>query len=336
MNRPEQRIVQRLNDFLTLEESDNKENHDNHYNFSVLCLTFTSLRLLIIIWLACITHSATSQDHEWWANNVQWDGKTHWSTYIISKPAFMGPNALPIPELSLGHVPRSSSYTMEGQFHTMRGDQTFNSVLRGLYAVTPGKIALEAVWIPVEYSAVSHELKTERKTFHAFYNQRWATGDLYLQTYLQLLKEEGRKAGLMLRLGYRFPTSNMQGAARFTDAPGYYADLSSRIRLADKWHVSFMSGLYVWQTNQDDFVQNDAFLFGSGISRQMGSFNMDLHVRGYLGYLGAGDDPMAAALRCSYKKNDWEWRVGLQQGFLDFRYSSVTIGLTRVFALNDH
>jgi len=287
------------------------------------------MRLLIIIWLACVSYSAVSQDHDWWANNVQWDGKAHWSTYIMSKPVFMGPNALPIPDLSSGTAPRSSSFSMEGQFHTRRGDQTFNAVLRGLYAVTPGKIALEAIWIPAEYSVVSHELKTERKTFHAFYNQRWATGDLYLQTCLQLLKEEGRKAGLMLRVGYRFPTSNMQGAARFTDAPGYYADLSSRVRLNDHWHVSFMSGLYVWQTNQDDFVQNDAFLFGSGISRQAGAITIDLNVRGYLGYLGSGDDPLATALRVSYKKNDWEWRAGLQQGFLDLKYSSVHVGITR-------
>jgi hypothetical protein len=248
----------------------------------------------------------------------------------MSKPAFMGANALPVPDLSTGNAPQVSSFSMEGQYHTMPGDRTFNTVIRGLYAVAPGKIALEAIWIPAEYSVVSHELKTERKIFHAFYHQRWATGDLYLQTYLQLIREKHQRPGLMLRVGYRFPTSNMQGAARFTDAPGYYTDLSTRVRLAEKWHVSFMSGFYVWQTNQDDFVQNDAFLFGSGISRQAGSWNIELNSRAYLGYLGSGDDPIAASLRVSYKKNDWEWRAGFQEGFLDLKYRSVQVGITRL------
>lgn len=261
---------------------------------------------------------------------MQWDGKAHWSTYITSKPSLMGPNALPIPDLSTGSVPKISSVSMDGQFHCMKGDQTLNAVIKGTYAVTPGKIALELIWIPVEYAVVSHALKTERKVFHTFYNNRWATGDLYLHTHLQLMKEEGRKAGLLLRVGYRFPSSNMQGAARFTDAPGYYADLSSRFRLCQQWSLSIMSGIYVWQTNRDDYLQDDAFLFGTGITRQIGPIDLDLNFRGYLGYLGNGDDPLAASIRIAYKKNNWQWRAAFQQGFLDLKYNTVAIGLTRL------
>ena len=91
-----------------------------------------------------------------------------------------------------------------------------------------------------------------------------------------------------------------------------------------------MSGFYVWQTNRDDYLQDDAFLFGSGITRKLGSIDLDLNFRGYLGYMGSGDDPLAASMRFSYSKNNWQWRAALQQGFLDLKYTSVNMGLTRL------
>ena len=271
-----------------------------------------------------------SQDHQWWADNVQWDGKSHWSTYIISMPRYLGPNALPIPELSWGKVPERSSLGWELQGHFAEGDRTGNALLRGVYTVTPGKIALEAFWIPVEYAVVSHEKKTERRVFHRFYDRRWATGDVYIQTTLQLFK--GAKGnGPVLRIGQRMPASNMQGAARFTDAPGFYVDLSRSVELGRYWRLSGMGGVYIWQTNRDDQFQNDAFIFGAGLSRAFGPLQMDLSFRVYLGYMGKGDDPLAAAARFSFVDKNWNGQITVQQGLLDLRYSTIGAGIIRLF-----
>jgi hypothetical protein len=273
---------------------------------------------------------AFPQDHQWWADNVQWDGKSHWSTYIISMPKYLGPNALPIPELSWGKVAERSSVGWELQGHFMEGDRTGNAILRGVYSITPGKIALEAFWLPVEYAVVSHENKTARKVFHRFYERRWASGDVYVQTTLQLLKgAEGE--GFMFRLGHRLPASNMQGAARFTDAPGFYGDLSKSVELGGHWRLAAMAGLYVWQTNRDDQFQNDAFLFGAGVSRGFGPLQVDLSFRGYLGYMGRGDDPLAAAVRFCFKGKSWNGQITVQQGFLDLQYSTLGFGICRMF-----
>ncbi len=279
--------------------------------------------------LVTFSSVASSQDHQWWADNVQWDGKSHWSSYIISMPRYLGPNALPIPELSWGNVPEHSTLGWELQGHFMRGDRTANAVLRGVYRVTPGKIALEAFWIPAEYAVVSHERKTERRVFHRFYDRRWATGDVYVQTTLQLFKG-GNKEGFMLRIGQRMPASNMQGAARFTDAPGFYSDLSKSMELGGDWCLAGMAGVYIWQTNRDDQFQNDALLFGAGLSRSFGPVQMDLSFRGYLGYMGSGDDPLAAAARILFSGERWNGRFTLQQGFLDLRYTTLSFGVWRM------
>lgn len=292
-------------------------------------------RGLITLLLAALTHLLPAQDHDWWAANVQWDGKTHWSTYIISKPRYLGPNGLPIPELVNGKTPERSLIAMEGQAHFSRGDQTLNPWLRAMYSVTPGKIALELLWIPVEYAHVSHAVKTERRVFHHFYDRRWATGDVYVQTYLQLMRQEKRGLDLMLRMSSRLPASNMQGAARFTDAPGYSMDLSAGSNLSRHWRIMGMAGLYVWQTNQDDQFQNDAFLFGAGTAWTGGPWQLELGCRGYLGYMGAGDDPIALSIQGGYTAKRWGWKLGLQQGFRDLRYATVQVGVQHFFEEKD-
>ena len=299
-----------------------------------MLLFLIPMRLLISIFFTSITHLAFSQDHDWWAKNVQWDNQSSWTTYINFKPRYLGPNALPIPELSGGEVPSKSSLSIQSQSHFMKGDHTYNTLMKGLYEVMPGRIALEIMWIPVEYSVVSHKLKTERNVFWRFYNNRWASGDVFLQTYLQLLKSEGRQMGLMLRIGHRLPSSTMLGAARFTDAPGYYFDLSSALQLPNRFKLLTMAGFYVWQTNSVDYYQNDAFLFGLGLVRSFGAFNLEANFRGYLGYLGRGDDPLAAALTSTYTHGKWQWRLGFQQGFLDLRYTTINFGITRFLDSN--
>lgn len=292
------------------------------------------MKLLFNLFFALVAHTALSQDHDWWAQNVQWDNQSSWTTYINFKPRYLGPNALPIPELSGGEVPSKSFISIEGQSHFMKGDHTCNNWVRGLYEVMPGRIALEIMWIPTEYSVVSHELKTERNVFWRFYNNRWASGDVFLQTYLQLIKSESRKMGLMLRMGHRLPSSTMLGAARFTDAPGYYFDLSSALKMPNRFRLITMAGFYVWHTNSVDHYQNDAFLFGVGLTRNFGALNIEANFRGYLGYMGNGDDPLAAALTGTYNRGEWQWRLGVQQGFLDLRYTSVNVGAKRFLNLN--
>ena len=269
---------------------------------------------------------AASQDHAWWADNVGWDGISHWKYYLIFSPAYLGPNALPIPDMSGGLTPAVHSLSLESHAHLRRGEQTLNAYIRGCYAAVPEKIAFSLEFLPVEWFAVSHALKTERRVFHRNYHERCATGDVYAHTWLQLSRQEQGFADVALRVGYRFPTSNGVGSARFTDSPGYHFDLSlGRSRAA--WRFFGMLGFLVWQTNTYTHVQNDALLCGVGSSWGHAAWSVEGSLRAYFGYLQNGDDPTAARVVLTRTGSPLGWRIGLEQGLLDFRYSSAFMGL---------
>ena len=134
----------------------------------------------------------------------------------------------------------------------------------------------------------------------------------------------------------------MQGMARFTDAPGYYFDLSAGRDLSfgtKKIRFMAMLGFYVWQTNSDTRVQNDAFLFGLGGRYPFGSFILESHVRGYVGYLNHGDHPIVWKTQLSRdlgRSHPLGKPIGLefsyQLGLHDFQYHSFELGV--VYGLN--
>lgn len=271
-----------------------------------------------------------SQGHDWWANNVDWDGSSHWSTYIISSPRFLGPNALPIPIQNNGVLLKNSQLELAANAHFADGDQTYNPKLSLDYVLVPEKVAFQLSWVPIEYFQTSHEWKTERRTFHTFYEDQTATGDVYLHTNVQLLQDDLHFANARLRIGYRFASSSKQGAARFTDAPGYYFDLgTSKDFKTNKihWRPSLMLGFFVWQTNLDDQFQNDAFLYGLGLEMMTHKLALNISYRGYLGYLDNGDKPTVLDFRITRTLAELKLFLGAGIGFADNLYDRLELGI---------
>lgn len=279
-----------------------------------------------------------AQGHYWWADNVAWDGVTHWSEYIVYGPRFMGPNAMPIPRLSSGRIKQEHAFSLGLSSHHSEGDKTQNLQMEGTYIIVRDKVSFDFHWVPKEFFQVSPEVKTARKTFHTFYDARTASGDFYLNTNIQLARRE--RFGLSARLGYKFPTSTMQGAARFTDSPGYYADLSTCVKLnTDDQPTNFnligMLGFYAWQTNKDEQFQNDALLAGIGVQRDGTFLDLEAHVRGYWGYLNIGDQPIICELNASHRMKRLGISMILAKGLQDFPFTSFSLLLTRFFDLKD-
>ncbi len=281
---------------------------------------------LSIAFLFLFYYQTLAQGHDWWANNVDWDGSTHWSRYIIASPDLMGPNALPIPDLDDGRIQNEHFFKFSAWAHLSKGDHTFNPRLQFTYAMVPERISFDLFMVPVEYFNMSHEKKTERRTFHVFYDRKLAIGDLYLHTNIQLTK---KKWDSRLRLGFKYASSSMQGMARFTDAPGYYFDLSAGKDLplgVRKIRFMIMAGFYVWQTNSDTRFQNDAFLFGLGGRYCLGKFMLESHIRGYAGYLNHGDHPIVWKTQVSRERKPFRFELGYQRGLHDFDYHSLELG----------
>jgi hypothetical protein len=288
------------------------------------------MKKYFLIIMVLLAEHVQSQDFNWWAKLVDWDGVTPWQRYIKTNPAYMGANALPVPFITNGSIDSVNSIGITTNFHFSKGDNTQNLAVYGNYCLVKDVISFDFYWVPYERFQMSHAIKEERHVFSHYYYENSAQGEIHLNTNIQLLRKLRDHVHLALRIGYRLPTSNGLGSARFTDAPGYYFDLSAAkpFNRESRWKLIGMTGLYVWQTNLDGRRQNDAFLFGGGIEWNPSRWHIQLYGSGYLGYMDdMGDKPVLVRAGIERKGKRWNQLLRFQQGISNFDYSSIEAGL---------
>jgi hypothetical protein len=246
----------------------------------------------------------------------------------------MGPNALPIQLQNDGLIAQRNTLLLSGNFHFTEGDQTQNPRLSFDYILVPEVISFQLSMVPFEHFSMSHAIKTERKIFHLFYDREFAIGDVQLHTNIQILEQVKHAINARLRIAYRFPTSSLQGAARFTDAPGYYFDIGLGKAFAKnnfQIYPSIMMGFYVWQTNRADQFQNDAFLYGAAIDLKWKAYRIHSSFRGYAGYLDDGDRPATVDMQFARQFSDFEVFLGGGIGLWDNLYDRLELGANYQF-----
>ena len=296
------------------------------------------MRIFSVTILCCFVLSSRAQSFTWWANVVHWDGITPWERYIKFAPAYLGPNALPVPRTGNGSIDSINSIILTGNFHFSKEDKTQNIVLSANYCLVKNKISFDIFWVPVEHFRMSHRLKEERHVFSDNYYDKYAMGDVHLNTNIQLLNKESKGIRSALRIGYRFPSSSGLGAARFTDAPGYWFDISlgKTFRSVPSLKWITMLGGYFWHAdNIERHRQDDAFLFGTGLEWNKKGCRIQSYISGYLGYMkNSGDKPIVFRIHAERKLKRSSLILGFQQGLNDFKYSSVEMGMKYNFKCN--
>jgi hypothetical protein len=285
-------------------------------------------RLFIITGLFFVQAVGFTQTLDSWANNVHWDGVTSWKRYLIFSAGYMGPNALPVPEISNGSIDSVTTIGITGNFHFSNGDNAQNIKLTGNYCIVKNVISVDISYIPSEWFQQNHAVKEARHVYYTAYYKKQEPGDAYLNINLQLLNKLRNHIQLALRLGYRFPTGSITGAARYTDSPGYFFDLSCAKPLSPDghWKLLGMVGFYVWQTNLDEHFQDDAYLFGAGVEYNKNNWRWQLNSCTYLGYMRNGDKPVVLRLGAEKSIKNITGVLRFQQGLHDFKYSSVEAG----------
>ena len=293
-------------------------------------------RISIIFLLSVVTGTKTlSQTAEEWARNVNWDGASHWSKYIVATAANMGPNALPVPFISNGNIDSTTYLGSSLSFHTMKGDRSMDLSVYGNYCIVKNFVSVDFSYEPVEWYKTSDFLKKQRHVYFDTYYDSKARGDLHLNLNFKILKKWEHKLQMAMRIGYRYPASSGLASARYTDGMGYYFDFSFAKPLNPHLKWIGMAGFYCWQLNGDSHRQNDAFLFGSGLQWNKNGWQIQGYGAGYLGYLkGTGDKPIVlrAQVEKRYKQTGLLFR--LQQGIHDFKYTSAELGARFFFKRN--
>lgn len=288
------------------------------------------MRILIVVLLLFSCSLASTQTRQRWEEVVGWDGVSHWSRYMITLPAFQGPNSLPVPQPGNGRIDSNSYIGVSGAFHFMEGDHTQNLVINGHIAVVKDVVGVELTWVPWERYNMSTAIKEKRHVYYENFNDKKAAGDLMLNTNFRLFKKWAPVVDFIFQIGYRMPSGTDYGSARYSDGPGYHfaINMGKPLNKAKSLKLTAMAGFYVWQIESDIFKQDDAFLFGAGIEYQKKNFSLHTTIAGYLGYLEKqGDKPVVFRTRAEQQLKKMKLVLGFQQGLNDFEYSSFDAGL---------
>jgi len=289
------------------------------------------MRKLILFICIVLPLFSYSEDYIWWNIKHGWEpGKPGWRNYMRITPGYLGPNALPVPDVKKGVVPLGTNLEIGFDYHFMEGDPTQDIFARYYHSFAEGKIALEVYGVIAEHYNMSDFIRDERIA-RDFDGKGFANGDLYFSTLVQLVK--GRKfPDTMVRMAGKTAAGNQLEGARNTDSPGYFFDFSfSKSYAGRNENNSFLPyasfGFYSWQTNDEANLQNDAFMYGLGAEIKYMHCTISNSLSGYSGYKHERDKPMIYTFDLNRQFKNKTFRIQYLHGLRDWTYQTVKLSL---------
>ena len=184
---------------------------------------FTFLFLLLLS--LNVNGQNSGEDYTWWNELHGWEeGDPGWRNWIKITPGYLGPNALPVPEVKRGFLNSKTEFEITASGHFLKGDPTQDISGRLYVPFAQSKIAVELYGVIIEHFAFSEEIRNER--FARIEDGKGvAFGDLYFSTLIQLSKDR-KFPNTLLRMAAKTASGNQLEGARYTDSPGYFFDLS--------------------------------------------------------------------------------------------------------------
>ncbi len=260
----------------------------------------------------------------------------HWEDLIIFTAGYMGPNALPVPFAQKGRIDNQNFFQLGAVGHFSEGDNTVNASLFANVALVEDLVSFDFFVVPVEYFRLSDSVKAARNVYSFFEDRQTAIGDVYVNSNVQIVNRSRWQAAL--RAGFKIPSSNMVGAARFTDSPGYLLEGSAGWQMVPKTDSNRLelfaaAGFFVYQTQGGyaAYRQNDAVTFGAGIAWQREKWLLEQGIYGYLGYFNQRDKPVVYRGSLSRNAGNLRFRVAFQAGLHDFAYLSPELSIAYLF-----
>ena len=289
-------------------------------------------------------------DASWWNETHHWDGITSWTQYIIYSPYYQGPNALPVPFSQKGKVKDRFEVRTDLEGHFSNGDKTQDILIDCYLPLVKNKIAVEFYGVPVEHYKMDEPTVIERRARNRS-GEGYSAGDFYFSTIFQVIKDK-KMPDVALRMACKTASGAKLSDARYTDAPGYFFDLSlgKDLLFTDKFvqKIRFhgMIGFYSWQMNLPENPQNDAVLYGAGLDLSFSGFCINNSLEGYSGYFGKelvivtdkedpvpfNDRPIIYRLDIMKQTDYFDFGLGYQLGVKDFLYQTFKVSLIYHFS----
>ena len=150
--------------------------------------------VLVFIYQATFGQGATNWD--WWCTNVGQSAgcpTNNWVDYIDFSPGRMGPNSLPVPEITKGRITSELSIELGAQAHFGSGDNTQNIWTDLNVNIVKEVISLVIYAVPQEHFNISDKTRDARHLSGEYYEPKgYAKGDLYFGMEIQISKNNIR------------------------------------------------------------------------------------------------------------------------------------------------
>ena len=297
--------------------------------------------LAFILLLTCQTWAQREPQSNW----VDF-GSSHSSKYLQIAAAKMGPNALPVPRMDYALVGNETKVELGAHYHQMKGDTAINTYLNWQWNIAPGRAMVEIWGQPSETFRMSNEVRDFRQITRD--DTGWITeaGDLWISTYIQLLKEKKYLPDLVINYTCKTTTGG-NSHARYTDANLNYfywalgKSFHFKSKVIDELRLAGLFGFYVWQTNKVAMSQDEGPVFEFGLQLRKGDFNWYNEFGGYTGYdaynylnriYGEGtiqgyNDPLIFRTRLEKGGKRFNCTAEYQFGFRDYSYQTFRLGV---------
>lgn len=277
----------------------------------------------------CFPVSLLAQDFGWWNDEHNWDGTTHWSSYLQLAPGFMGPNAFPIPYAERINTKRE--FDLRYNNHSNLGETNWDFYTRFSFPIGE-KTAIRFEMNPIEYFEMDSIIRNQRFVRDE-YPKGYASGDLLVEVNAKI--HESEKNQMLFNMGLKTASGSQFRNARYTDSPAYYFNLSyhyEKVFSANfKIDLSVLLGLYVWQTYMVNNRQNDAILAASSIRLYYKSYSLIQDLRGFKGYLNNGDQPLLYSIKFAKNWSHIQMYVRQQFSIIDYPFHTSQLGATYIF-----
>lgn len=268
--------------------------------------------------------------------------KPNFSVPSLVAPAYFGPNAFPVPDMTDGTVSPVFKVELYGDGFTstkgysLKEDLTMDIFAKATIPLFTNRVNL-VIWMPiVEYYKSGPRVNAERRISNP---NTWKsgidTGDAYVSTDILLLEEDKNFIGMVLRTALKSASGNSFSTARVYDSPGYFFDVSvgrnvyASLNGKTTLRMAVSAGFLCWQT--DNGRQNDAVMYGMCTTLSTGQVSLRADYGGYVGWEGYGDMPMTLKTKLSYAIRDFSVDVMYQVGFIHWPFHQLRFGATYVF-----
>ena len=292
--------------------------------------------LFLLLFISLSIFSQT--DYGWWNQKHQWDGKTSWIQYLKYSSKYFGPNALPVPENIKGTAGDISFIELNSAIHLSKGDKTQDGGYNVAFNLFKNYVTVQVFGTLVEHYKMD-TITLDERACRNFSGEGYAMGDVNISTIIQIVRESNFP-DVAVRANLRTASGGKIEDARYTDAPGYYFDLSMGKTLIlnskcfDKIRIYGYGGFYCWENHYVEKRQDDAYMYSLGfdlIRSQNLLFSNE--IAGYSGADYNGDKPLIYRTSLKYKSSNRLFYIQYYRGFRDYTYQSIRVGLQFLFNL---